>query len=59
MKKEYTVLSNGVKMPNLAFGTFCKFISDNEVEIDGVLYEIADPEGVVMRGNYFVKIKEK
>ena len=22
MKKEYTVLSNGVKMPNLAFGTF-------------------------------------
>ena len=37
----------------------CKFISDNEVEIDGVLYEIADPEGVVMRGNYFVKIKEK
>ena len=37
----------------------CKFISDNEVEIDGVLYEVVDPDGVVMRGNYFVKIKEK
>ncbi len=35
----------------------CKFISDNEV--DGVLYEVVDPDGVVMRGNYFVKIKEK
>ncbi len=37
----------------------CKFISDNEVEIDGVLYEVAEPEGIIMRGNYFVKIKEK
>ena len=36
----------------------CKFISDNEVEIDGVLYEFAEPERIVIRGNYFVKIKK-
>ena len=33
-----------------------KFISDNEVEIDCVLYEVAETEGIIMRGNYFEKI---
>ena len=32
MKKEYTVLSNGVKMPNLAFGTF-KVNEGDDVQI--------------------------
>lgn len=32
MKKEYTVLNNGVKMPNLAFGTF-KVNEDDDVQI--------------------------
>lgn len=36
-----------------------KFISDDEVEIDGVLYEVIPPETVILRGNYFIKIKEK
>lgn len=32
MKKEYTVLSNGVKMPNLAFGTF-KLNEGDDVQV--------------------------
>ena len=65
-KEEYIMLILDVMMPGLDGFRTLEIVRENSdipvlmlLSLIHILYEVAEPEGIIIRGNYFVKIKEK